>query len=175
MKREKQTGFGLLEKNNMKLFGGSYLKSNPKIKRPLSTRKSAHLVLRSLLAKGPMSLLRFEREIRELVYKQGKKHGVKIYSFANAGNHLHFVILPSSRRAFNAFIRAISGVIARLVLGAERGSAKNIQFWEKRPFTRIVEWGREYTRVCGYLLQNTLEATGFIPYRPRKTRYIGSG
>jgi hypothetical protein len=172
MNQVKQMGFEILEGNNVKHFGGAYLKnSNPKEKRPVSIKKSSHLVMRSLLAKGPLSFLRFNEEIRDIVDKQGKRLGVKVYRFANGGNHLHMVILPISRRAFNSFIRAVTGLIARLVLGAERGKAKNLQFWERRPFTRIVEWGRDYKRVCDYLLQNTLEALGFIEYLPRKTRY----
>jgi REP element-mobilizing transposase RayT len=171
MKRAKQLGFQILEGNNIKYFGGAYLTSHPKEKRPLSLKKSSHLVMRSLLAKGALSFLRHDEQIRAVVNKQAKQFGVKIYRLANGGNHLHMVILPRSRNAFNAFIRSISGLIARLVLRAERGSSRNLQFWEKRPFTRIVEWGQDYKRVCKYLLQNTLEALGFIEYQPRKSRY----
>jgi hypothetical protein len=171
MARAKQLGFEILEGNNIKHFGGSYLTSHPKEKRPLSLRKTSHLVMRSLLAKGPRSFLRYDEKIRRIVFNQAKEFGIKIYRFANGGNHLHMVVLPRSRSAFNAFIRSISGLIARLVLKVERGSPKNLQFWEKRPFTRIVEWGRDYKRVCSYLMQNTLEALGFVEYQPRKTRF----
>jgi REP element-mobilizing transposase RayT len=173
MKREKQFGFEMLEGNNVKHFGGAYLKGNPKEKRPLSLKKPSHLVVRSQLARGSRSFLRHDQRIIEIINKQARNLGVKVYRFANGGNHLHLIILPSSRRAFNAFIRAIAGLIARLILKIERGSAKNIQFWEKRPFTRIVEWGRDYKKVSAYLLQNTLEALGFIEYQPRKTRFTG--
>lgn len=175
MKRAQQLGFEILEDHNVKHFGGMYLKnSNPKKKRPLSIKRSSHLVMRSLHAKGSRSFLRFDTKIQDILSRQGRRFGVKVYRFANGGNHLHLVVLPSSRRGFNSFIRTISGLIARLVLGAEKGSAKGLKFWEKRPFTRIVEWGRDYKNVCAYLLQNTLEALGFIDYQPRKTRY-GSG
>jgi hypothetical protein len=171
MKRAKQLGFEILEGNNLKHFGGTYLTSNPKEKRPLSLKKSSHLVMRSLLAKGPNSLLRHDEGIKKIVNRQAKRLGVKVYRLANGGNHLHMIFLPMSRRAFNAFIRAISGLIARLVLKAERGEPKGLQFWEKRPFTRIVEWGRGFRIACDYLAQNTLEALGFISYQPRKYRY----
>jgi hypothetical protein len=171
MKHEKQFGFEMLAGNNIKHFGGAYLKGNPKEKRPLSIKRPTHLVMRSQLARGRYSFLRYDKKINEIINKQGRNLGVKIYRLANGGNHLHLIILSSSRRAFNAFIRAISGLIARLILKIERGSAKNLQFWEKRPFTRIVEWGKDYKSVCAYLLQNTLEALGFIDYQPRKTRY----
>lgn len=171
MKRAKQLGFEILEMNNVKEFGGALLKGNPKLKRPISIKNASHLVLRSVLAQGPLSFLRKDGEIQQITKRQAKKFGVKIYRYANGGNHLHMIILPRSRQAFNSFIRSITGLIARLVLGAERGSAKNLQFWERRPFTRIVEWGRAYKQACDYLLQNTLEALGFIEYKPRKTRF----
>ena len=171
-RQPRQLGFEILEGNNIKHFGGSYLKKgNPKVKRPLSTKRSMHLVMRSLFAKGSLSFLRFDREIRELITYQARVFGVKVYRQANGGNHLHLIVLPRSRPAFNGFIRSISGLIARLVLGAERGDAKNIKFWEKRPFTRIIEWGRDYKKVCSYLFQNTLEALGFIPYQLRTKKY----
>lgn len=176
MRREKQTGFALLEDNNIKVFGGSLLTSNPKLKRPISIKKSSHLVMRSLLAKGSRSLLKFDREIRNIVNRQSKRHGVKVYRMANAGDHLHMMILPRSRRAYQAFIRSISGLIARLVTGVERGPAtseyefrkdQKARFWEKRPFTRIVQWGRDHKETMAYLLRNKFEALGFIPYKIR--------
>lgn len=170
MKPAKQLGFEILGENSVKFFGGAHLgNSNPKGKRPIALKRSMHLVLRSTLARGERSLLRKERLIRKIVDKQGKMLGVRIYRQANAGNHIHLLVRPLSRQAFNAFVRAISGLIAREVLGAQRGNAKNVQFWDKRPFTQIVEWGRHYQTVCHYLLQNSLEAWGFIPYKPRST------
>lgn len=172
MKRSKQLGFALLEKNNIKIFGGAYLKnSNPKEKRPISIKNSMHLVMRSQHEKGSRSLLKFEKTIKEIINAQGRRFGVKIYRQANGGNHLHLIVLPRSRQAFNGFIRSISGLIARLVLQAQRGAAVGIQFWEKRPFTRIVSWGREFQKVCDYLMINALEAFGFVDYQPRKGRY----
>jgi len=169
MKKAKQLGFEILEIKNIKYFGGAYLKnSNPKGPRPLSIKRSLHLVLRSSMAKGSHSFLKRDKKIREIIGIQGKRHGVKIYRQANGGNHLHLIVLPRSRDAFNDFIRATTGIIARLVLNVERGRAKNLQFWDKRPFTRIIEWGKEFAGVSRYLLKNTLEALGFIPYQPRK-------
>jgi hypothetical protein len=151
-----------------KYFGGAYLKnSHAKVKRPITVKAPMHLVMRSELAKGPCSLLKVERRVQKIIYDQGRKFAVKVYRLANAGNHLHLIILPRSRRAFLGFVRAISGLIARAVLKVQRGCSKGLKFWAQRPFTRIVSWGREYREVCNYLLQNTLEAMGFVPYRPR--------
>jgi REP element-mobilizing transposase RayT len=171
MKKARQLGFEILQGNNIKHFGGDFLKnSHAKEKRPISIKRSMHLVMRSSKAKSELSFLRKDKRIKEVIATQARAFGVKIYRLANGGNHLHIILLPRSREAFNGFIRAISGLIARLVLGVERGKAKRLKFWDKRPFTRIVEWGRGFKTVSNYLLQNTLEALGFIPYQPRKYR-----
>lgn len=128
-----------------------------------------HLVIRSSLAKGAHSLRRKDKEVFKIVQKQARQLGVKLYKYANGGNHLHMIILPLSRTAFNKFVRAITGLIARLILSTERGrpTPDNIQFWDKRPFTRILEWGADFYKACDYLLKNTLEAYGFLTYTPR--------
>jgi hypothetical protein len=169
MRKPKQDllpGFGQL---GIKKFGGTGLKGNAREQRPISIKRPLHLVMKSTLARGDKSFLSKTRArlIEDLVHRQGRLSGVKVYRFANSGNHLHLVIKPISRRAFKAYIRTISGLIARITLGAEKGKALGLKFWDARPFTRIVEWGRDYKNVCNYVLQNTLEAIGFIAYQPR--------
>ena len=178
MRQAKQAGFKLLENQSIKKFGGDLLKnSNPKAARPISTKKSMHLVLRSSKAIGAHSLLKANTAIFEVISRQSKKFGVKVYRYANGGNHLHLIILPRSRKAYQDFIRAVSGLIARLILKAQKGSPKlnensQLKFWDKRPFTRLVEWGKDFSRTSDYLLQNTLEAIGFIAYKPRNKSKI---
>jgi REP element-mobilizing transposase RayT len=169
MRASQQFIFSGFEKLKAKDFGGALIKGNPREARPVSTKRPMHLVMRSTFTRGERSFLRPARakQIKELVQRTSQRHGVKVYRFANSGNHLHMIVLPRSRNGFNAFIRAISGLIARLTLGVERGRAKGLKFWDARPFTRILEWGKDYTNACRYLLQNTLEALGFAPYLPR--------
>jgi REP element-mobilizing transposase RayT len=169
----KQLFFPEFEKLKIKDFGGCLIKGNPREQRPISVKRPLHLVMRSSLARGERSFLnpRRSRTIRELIHRAAKKQGVKIYRFANSGNHLHFVLLPGSRAAFMRFIRSISGVIARVTLGVQRGKPLGLKFWDARPFTRVLEWGRDYHRTCDYLKQNILEALGFIPHQPRKSKY----
>jgi REP element-mobilizing transposase RayT len=153
-----------------KSFGGAHLKnSHAKTARAIACKKPMHLVMRSSLAKGARSFLHRDRELRALFEKQAKLFGVRIYRFANAGNHLHLIVMPRSRMAFKNFLRAVSGLTARAVLGAERGSPHTESFWDQRPFTRILEWGRDFVNVKAYLLQNALEAIGFVPYRSRSS------
>ncbi len=48
---------------------------------------------------------------------------------------------------------------------------KNEGFWEFRPFSRIVNWGKDFKSCVKYLKQNVLEAFGVVVYRPRKDLY----
>lgn len=158
-------------------FGGALLKGNPRSARPLSTKRPVHLVMRSSMAIGRKSFLIPERaaRIEEMVRRLGKHQGVKVYRFANGGNHLHLLVLPRSRKAFHNFVRSVSGVAARLSLGKERGkaivltkanlkrparkdAALESQFWDARPFTRIVSWGVEY-QITTSLLKTALTDT----------------
>ncbi|GIL16775.1 MAG: hypothetical protein BroJett040_05260 [Oligoflexia bacterium] len=165
-----------------KEFGGSLLKkSHAKTSRPISTKQAMHLTLRSSLAKGERSFLATRvrsKLIEEKIRINAKKFGVQIYRYANVGNHLHLLVRPTYRRGFISFLRAISGVIARIALGVERGQARSseasqlapesIQFWDQRPWTRVLAWMADFINVRKYVNQNFNEAMGFLPYRPRK-------
>src|SRR5438093_1324945 len=110
MRRGKQNFLPGFDRIGVKEFGGSRLKGNPREARPISMKRPIHLVMRSALAKGDRSFLRAGRakSIEQLVHRLGRENQVKVYRFANSGNHLHLILLPSSRKAFNRYIRAIS-------------------------------------------------------------------
>src|SRR5262249_51105058 len=163
---------------------------NPREARPIAVKRPMHLVMRSPQATGARSFLMTERarKIQALIHRAGKEHGVRVYRLANSGNHLHLIVQPRSREAFHGFLRAITGVIARITLGRERGLGRKVarwgvtrekaprkeeahgetareklaatdapsarRFWDSRPFTRILEWGRDYRRTAAYLLRN---------------------
>ncbi|MEO5667476.1 MAG: hypothetical protein ABIR96_05415 [Bdellovibrionota bacterium] len=184
----KQAALPGLEFKKQLSFGGSLLKSShAKISRPLSSKQALHIVLRSDGAKNDRSMLRHERVIKNTLIKLGRKHGVKIYRVANAGNHLHLLVRFTQRRGLQNFLRGSCGLIARKMLGAERGRAKKWDtylkpgvenskatprdrptlpvresFWSQRPFTRIVSWGQDFNSVLAYVKLNTLEALGFL-------------
>jgi len=174
MKREKQLFFDKLNLNNELSFGGALLKnSHAKIQRPISTKRTMHMVLRSSLCKGKLSLLDSKNGplVQKILKIQSKRHNVKIYKIGQAYNHIHLLLLPKTREGFIAFSRAITGLIPRYLLGAQRGRSQGKRFWDKRPWTRIISWGREFGGILKYLEMNTLEAFGFIPYQPRKIRF----
>jgi REP element-mobilizing transposase RayT len=93
-------------------FGGSLLKnSNAKIKRPLDSKLPIHLVLRA--NKGGMRLPKTHLRVNRTVETTCKKHGVKVYRFANVGNHLHMIIKIPGRARWAAFIRELTGRVAQ--------------------------------------------------------------
>jgi hypothetical protein len=152
-------------KPSAKDFGGSKLKGNPREKRTLSVRHPIHLVMRSKHAVKDWSFLAKQnrRTVDSIVAGQAKKLGIKLYGYVNVGNHLHMNLLIPSRAAYKKFVRAIAGLIPRAVMGCERGRAMSLQkFWDARPFTRIISWGREFSSIKKYFALNRLEAIGFV-------------
>ena len=155
-------------------FGGArFANYNPKSARPLVAKTPIHVVMRSPMAKGRLSLLFFDKEIRKLLKKHSERVGIRVYDIANAGNHIHFVCVLKSIHGWKTFIRAVSGLIARLVLKAERGAAVGAKFWEARPWTRILSWGKAYKTLRSYLCLNKIEAFGFTRTASRIMEKMG--
>jgi REP element-mobilizing transposase RayT len=152
-------------------FGGIYLMNyNPSARRPMDAKKALHLVLRSSQATGPRSFkhVDYEAKVWEIISTHTENTGVRIYEYGNGGNHLHLLIRAKHRDDYNSFIRIISGLIARLVGKSQRGQPLKGKFWDSRPFTRIVSFNKREFRIAkAYLLRNTLEAIGWLPYFPR--------
>ena len=144
-------------KNCTREFGGELLKGSRKSSRPLSSKRSLHLVLRADTAQTG-SIRKFKNGISALLDKYSKKFGVKIYKYAIAGNHIHIVLLAPHRVQYRAWIRTFT---ARLSVSFKIK-------WAHRPWSRVLSWGREFKTVVKYVLQNILEAEGVIAYKPRK-------
>jgi len=159
-------------------FGGSLLKrSHAKTPRVLSSKQALHIVLRSEAAKGHRSFLRNERLLQNLILKQGRRHGVKVYQVSNGGNHLHILVRFTQRRGLQNFLRSICGIIARKTLQKERGISNNSpqatsnescnqswlgKFWDQRPFTHLVKWGPAFKALQNYFKLPQTEALGFV-------------
>lgn len=170
----KNSGFKLTNS-----FGGSLLKkSNAKNKRPLSSKLPIHVVLRSDVAQGNLSLLNKQYKIKKIIQNKASLFGIKIYSYANAGNHIHLLIHIKSGNNIQAkilwskFIKSITGLIARLVTGAEKSTPFKNKFWTHKPFTRLVRsWLADFKQVKKYIFQNELETVGVIKYVSRKPKF----
>ncbi len=169
MRKTKQPKLPGLNLKEQRSFGGSKLKSHPKEQRAIPLDRPIHVVMRSKYATRGNSFRKKQRaeKIFAIIQRQCERFNVRLYEYGNGGDHLHMMLMPRSRRGYFGFIRAISGLIARLTLKAERNQAKGKKFWDARPFTRVVSWGRDFKQLKEYLVQNTLEAFGFIEYQPR--------
>ena len=163
----------LLKKENQ-AYGGDLLKTRKERSRPrpLDTRNSMHLVLRSSKAIGQKSFrtAKNQAKIKSIVAKFAAKNGIKILSLANVGNHLHFHIRLSNRYCYKPFIRAITSAIAMAVSGINRWNRKTgatsascarLKFWDYRPFTRVVFGLRAFLALKDYVQVNQLEGSGF--------------
>lgn len=150
--------------------GGFHVNYNPSSKRPMDSKKALHVVLKSSLAKSLKSFKHKnnEQKIYDIIDKAAKNFGIKFYDYANGGNHLHLLIKVHSRENYVKFIKVITGLIARFVNKVERGYPGKTKFWDSRPFSRIVHFGKDFEKVKSYFLRNILEALGWIKYQKRK-------
>ncbi len=138
-------------------------------RRPRGTKEAMHLVLRSDRARGAKSLLKYDSVVRAVIAKIASRNGVRIYRIVNAGNHLHITLKLSKQFMWKGFISGITGGIAR-ALGFKRDAGSKQGFWNSRPFTRMIAWGRDYNVVKDYHVLNQLEADGAVPSRSQMLR-----
>lgn len=168
MKR-KNVQLSMLSNQKMS-FGGELMRTRSGRQgcRPLDTRNTMHVVLRSSKAKGNWSMARpnNRKKIDQIVRKFSQKYGVRVLSLANVGNHLHFHIRLTSLFTYRPFMRAVSGAIAMAVTGQNRWTKVNdgtkLRFWDYRPFSRVVTGGfKAFLSIRDYVKINKLEGFGF--------------
>lgn len=166
--------------------GGETRAGRRKIARPIHLKQPLHLVLRASMARGPRSMLApsHERRVRAIVDRASYKYGVRLRRYVNVGNHLHLLVQTRTRRAFQGFLREISGRIAMLITGARKSfpiesitepsegkparrrrapGAK--RFWDHPAYTRVVSWGRDLANLKRYFIKNHFEAAGLLTRR----------
>lgn len=153
-----------LFKRSSERYGGDLLKSRKGRAhgRPLSTRNSMHLVLRSTQAKGDWSFTRHRVKIATIIEDFAVRNGVILKSMANVGNHLHLHVQLTHRHTYRAFIRAITAAIMMAVTGASRWKKIKLdkKFWDRRPFSRILSGYRAVLRLQDYIRINQFEGWG---------------
>ena len=108
-----------LLKDQPKAYGGELLnKRKGRIRgRPLDTKNTMHLILKSSKATGDWSFWRpaNKAKIKQIISKFSHKYGIKVHSMANVGNHLHFHIKLGNLHTYKPFIRAITAAIAMAI------------------------------------------------------------
>ena len=168
--------------------GGSLLLGRRRSKRPLSVKEPLHLVLRSDFAYGKRSLTKHRSLIERVIQKYSKRFRIRVYEKAIVTNHIHLLVKGQSKTELANFFRVTAGQIAQEILKsfpilpsekpvgggtpAKAGRTPTREsentFWQTRIYSRILSWGREFKVVTAYVIQNTLEAFGLAPYKPRK-------
>ena len=151
----KQLNLLKLEKTE---HGGSLSEGKRQSFRPLHTQKLVHLVLK---CDTKISLYKNRSLVINVIRRQEKLAGVKIYDLSVQHDHIHHSILFSDRSQYKKFIRATTGILARKL-----GSG----IWKYRPYTKLVEWGRQARNLSDYIRMNELEVQGLIPYQSRRRR-----
>lgn len=145
---------------------------NRRAARPFSKSEALHITMRSRVAVGDRLLLskRNRDWLKTYLPNVARRFTVRVYSYSNNGNHLHLVLKTTDRENLSNFFRVLSGVIARRVLRTEKGRKLGVTFWDSRPFSRIISWGREFWNVMRYMERSKLEASGTLSYRKRSER-----
>jgi hypothetical protein len=62
-----------------------------------------------------------------------------------------------ARPALRAFLREVSGLVARAVTGAKKGMPTSGRFWDHLAWSRIVDWGRDLLTIRKYFEKNFQE------------------
>src|ERR1700683_2607538 len=79
--------------------GGEINKGKRKLHRPFDSTKALHVTLRSSKARGKYYFMRPQnrKEIERKLYLYAEKFGVRVFRFANSGNHLHILLKSKSK------------------------------------------------------------------------------
>ncbi len=142
----------------LKEHGGSFRKGKRKAQRPFDPKRPLHLTMRSSKARGSRSLLQHKWRVWGLLQKVSDKHQVRVYRFANVGNHLHMLVQVRKREQLQRFLREFTGGVANLVTGSIKGRPG--KFWDGLAWSKIVDWGRQFQAAARYVLLNVLEGVG---------------
>jgi REP element-mobilizing transposase RayT len=160
-------------------FGGDARKTRAsRFFRPIATKQSMHLILKSAHAKGDWSFLRPRNKVivAQAIKKYAEAFGVKIYSSANVGNHLHFHAKFHTHRSYKDFVRAIAGAIALKVTRSSKIKTLRERFWTQTPYTRFVFGVTDFLRIKDYIKVNQLEgfghSRGLAEYAVKNWRYL---
>ncbi len=134
-------------------------------RRPISTRFSMHLVLRSSFARGALSFVQPQTRhlINLLLAKHSAASGVRILGVGNAGNHLHLRVQVPHSAGYKHFVRALTGELALKLKRLAKHKLIEIHknFWDQRPFSSIAGTLKYQNRLADYIKINQLEGGGF--------------
>ncbi len=126
-------------------FGGSLARGRRKTARPLDFKRPTHLVLK---ATNSWRLLRNKNLVLKTINRLNSKFGVRMFESGVHADHVHLLVQFGNRTLYRRWIRSVTGLLARAISGLK---------WRHRPFTRIVNWKRDYKQVQRYVRSNRVE------------------
>ncbi len=167
----------LLKTTTESRHGGGREKGRRKTRRPLTPKLALHVTFRAESARDKLSLLhpQHAKHVETRLKAIARKFHVRVYQYANSGNHLHLLLRGKTREGLQNFFRTAGSQIAQLVTGARKGQPLKRRFWDSLVFTRLVTPGQDFNNVRWYVHKNMLEAEGLIAYEraPRSRRQTG--
>lgn len=130
--------------------------------RPFSRKHALHVTMKSSQAKGAWSFLKYENyfAIQELLESLKHRFDITIEKQSINSNHLHLLLRARSKHDLSGFLKSLSGLIVRKITGTQKGRRLKAKFWDQRPFSRLVAFGRDFTNVVKYIAMNINESIG---------------
>ncbi len=124
------------------------------------------MVIKSEKAKGNFSFVNHQSAMVRAISAASKKWNITVYDKAVNFNHVHFVIRIKSESDYRSWIRELTSEIVRFI--SMKTGIKLTQFFSLRPWTRILNWGRDYKNAMEYLILNKMEVVGLRPSKKSK-------
>lgn len=154
-KRCNKNNFEQLPSSQSK-FGGTLLNGKRKTQRPIAINKPLHLIVKSEKTNEQIFFSPKDRQLNTLIKKSAERYNIRIYKFSVNWSHFHFVIKVLSRKDYVNFVRYLG---AQVVAYFSKMLKRNIKgLFRLRPFTRIVNWGKDFRKMCKYITTNIAES-----------------
>lgn len=147
----------LFKDPNRKEFGSDLNLGRRKEPRPVSTKTPMHLILKSTEIVKYGGFKRIEGKIYNEIQFFKERFDIQVFALAIHHNHIHLLILSSTRQSYIRFVRALNGTMIKK-LNLPQG------IFTKSPYTRIVAWGKDFDNVKQYILKNNFESQGMTHY-----------
>ena len=100
---------------------------------------------------------RNKAKITAMVYTYAARFKVRVYQYANVGNHLHLMVKAKERKNLADFLRVLAGRVAVTVTGARKHVKRIGKFWDDLYWSRLINYGRDFFNTRSYVLANELE------------------
>jgi REP element-mobilizing transposase RayT len=140
------------------VYGGTLVGSRRKSARPLAEDRPLHVVLKASKA----VIYANRRAIYDEIRDKAAHFGLKAYGIAVNHDHVHLVLRIIRKEFYHAFIRALTGVLARRY-------GKGL--WKLVPFSRVASWGKDFKQMIAYCKKNREEAAVLRAFEPRQDWY----